>query len=290
VLLLDDLHWADLGSLDLLRALARQLADLPLLLIVTYRDDELTRRHPLYQLLPLLEREARATRLDLRRLDAASIGALVVARYDLPATDIERLTDWLLVRAEGNAFFTTQLLRALEDRDMLRCSGDVWALGELDAVGLPAPLRQVLDARLDRIGEAARQLLALAAVLGQEVPLGLWAAVADTDEDGLLDAIERAVEARLLEALASGEAVRFAHATRSSARRSTRRPCRCDDGGCTSAPPRRCSPPPPRTPIPSPTTSSGLATGAPTSGSSTPGSARSAPTPGSPLPSATRRR
>ena len=52
VLLLDDLHWADPASLDLLRFLARGLADLPLLLLATYRADELTRRHPLYQLLP----------------------------------------------------------------------------------------------------------------------------------------------------------------------------------------------------------------------------------------------
>src|SRR5262245_17430433 len=68
VLLLEDLHWADPASLDLLRTLARGLADLPLLLLATYRSDELTRRHPLYQLLPTLEREAHAARLDLRAL------------------------------------------------------------------------------------------------------------------------------------------------------------------------------------------------------------------------------
>jgi predicted ATPase len=66
VVLLDDLHWADPASLDLLRFLGRQVAGLPLLLLATYRSDELTRRHPLYQLLPLLAREARAARLDLR--------------------------------------------------------------------------------------------------------------------------------------------------------------------------------------------------------------------------------
>src|SRR5207302_1809064 len=83
LLLLDDLHWADPASLDLLRFLARQLAALPLLLVATYRADELTRRHPLYQLLPTLVREARATRLDLRPLDRAAIGALAAAHHPL---------------------------------------------------------------------------------------------------------------------------------------------------------------------------------------------------------------
>ena len=63
VLLLEDLHWADPASLDLLRHLARGLAALPALVLATYRADELTRHHPLYQLLPVLVREARAARL-----------------------------------------------------------------------------------------------------------------------------------------------------------------------------------------------------------------------------------
>src|SRR5690242_7489052 len=84
ILLLDDLHWADPSSLDLLRVLARDLAGLPLLLLVTYRSDDLTRRHPLYALLPVLVREARAARLALRPLDDAAVRALVADRYALP--------------------------------------------------------------------------------------------------------------------------------------------------------------------------------------------------------------
>ncbi|MFN8517316.1 MAG: AAA family ATPase, partial [Chloroflexia bacterium] len=91
VAFLDDVHWADPASLDLLRFLARELARLPMLLLVTYRADELTRRHPLYALLPLLVREARAERLDLRRLGRDEARALVRAGYALPAPDEGRL-------------------------------------------------------------------------------------------------------------------------------------------------------------------------------------------------------
>ena len=83
VLLLDDLHWADPASLDLLRALGRALARLPILLLATYRIEDLTRLHPLFPLLPLLVREAAALRLDLRALDDEAVRAWLGARYRL---------------------------------------------------------------------------------------------------------------------------------------------------------------------------------------------------------------
>ncbi len=212
VVLLDDQHWADAASLDLLRFLAREVAPLPALLLATYRADELTRHHPLYQLLPSLVREAHASRLDLRPLDTDGLRALVAARYPLPPADADRLVAYLRDRAEGNPFFTGELLRAMAEDGALRPGpgGDGWALGDPAAIGVPPLLRQVIDARLDRLGEAARGRLAVAAVVGQAVPLALWATVADTDEDGLLALIEQAAEARLLEPTADG--ARFAHA------------------------------------------------------------------------------
>jgi predicted ATPase len=87
LLLLEDLHWADPASLELLRHLAPRLRHWPILLLATYRGDELTRRHPFSQQLPALVREADGLRLDLRRLDAAAICALVAARYRLPLAD-----------------------------------------------------------------------------------------------------------------------------------------------------------------------------------------------------------
>jgi predicted ATPase len=112
-LLLEDLHWADAASLDLLRAVARDLRARPALLLATYRDDELTRRHPLYALLPLLDREARAARLTLRRFDAESVEALVVGRYALSAADAARL----VARAGGGQ-------RLLRDAAAARAGGN----------------------------------------------------------------------------------------------------------------------------------------------------------------------
>ena len=113
LVLLEDLHWADPASLELLRHLAPRLRHWPILLLVTYRGDELTRRHPFALQLPALVREADGLRLDLRRLDAAALRALVAARYRLPAADEARLVAYLDQHAEGNPLFATELLRAL---------------------------------------------------------------------------------------------------------------------------------------------------------------------------------
>lgn len=212
IILLDDLHWADPASLDLLRTLARGLGDLPLLLLATYRADELTRRHALYQLLPILVREARATRLDLSPLDTPELRTLVRARYALGGDDEDRLVAHLAAHAEGNPFYADELLRSLEsDRIVLRAN-DAWSLGDLAAVRVPPLLRQVIDARVDRLGEDARSLLAVAAVIGQSVPLDLWMRVADTDEETLLSVADAAAEARVLAIAEDGERARFAHA------------------------------------------------------------------------------
>ena len=85
MLVLDDLHWADQASLDFVRYLARQLHDHALLFVATYREDELTRRHPLALLLPRMTREARRWGMHLRSLDDPAVEALVARRYRLPA-------------------------------------------------------------------------------------------------------------------------------------------------------------------------------------------------------------
>jgi len=211
-ILLDDLHWSDPASLDLLRFLSRSVATLPLLLLVTYRSDELTRRHPLYALLPQLARESGAARIDLSRLDDDAVHQIAAARYALPDEETGRLVAYLQVRAEGNALFVGELLRALEEADTLQPDGEDWRLGDLAQAAVPALLRQVIEGRLARFDDAGQRLLAVAAVIGQDVPLAVWAAVGEADEEGLLDLTEQAEEAKLLIGTPDGTGVRFAHA------------------------------------------------------------------------------
>jgi len=212
VLVLEDLHWADTASLELLRSLARGINTLPLLLVMTYRDDELDRRHPLAELIPLLVREAPVARLDLHPLDADAAHDLVRSRYDLPDGAAARLAAYLIERTEGNALFMIELLRTLEEEGLLHHDGKRWHVEAVRRAPVPRLLKQVIDARLTRLGDDAVALLAIAAVIGQEVSLAVWEAVARRDEETLLAVAERAEAAHLVTAWASGEGVRFSHA------------------------------------------------------------------------------
>lgn len=212
VILLEDLHWADPASLDLLRFLAREVSARALLVLATFSEDELGRRHPLYRLLPMLEREADAERLNLPRLLLDDLGALVTAWYRLRKADVARLVAYLHGMTGGNAFFATQLLRALEEQGVLQSLEGCWILGDLGHVGVPLPLRQVIDARLLRLKEEAQELLATAAVIGQEVNFSLWASVVGGEEEMLLRVLEEATNARIVEPTPDGINFRFVHA------------------------------------------------------------------------------
>jgi len=212
VLVLEDMHWSDAASLELLRFISRRLATLPVLLLVTYRADELTRRHRLFQMLPLLVREADAVRLDLRRLDDGNVRELLTRRYGLPSADETRLVATLTRQTDGNPFFLHEMMRSLEEGELLAQRDGAWTLRQISQLPVPPLVRQVIENRLARLGDATRSGLASAAIIGQEVDLDLWQAVAGLTDDELLTIVEQSVDAQFLEASSDGARVRFVHA------------------------------------------------------------------------------
>lgn len=211
VLVLEDLHWADPASLELLRLIVRELADLSMLLLTTYRTDELTSDHRLARLLPVLGREGPSTHIELQRLASRDIEVLVRSKYSLTKEDRLRLVSHLYDRASGNPFFTIELLRTLEEGHVIGRHEQLWRLGDLNRAPIPLLVRQVIEGRLARIDHDARQHLALAAIIGQEIPLGLWTLLSSGTDD-LRRTIERATAAHLLEESSDGSGLRFVHA------------------------------------------------------------------------------
>jgi DNA-binding CsgD family transcriptional regulator len=211
LLVLEDLHWSDQDTLDLLVYFARQVQHVRVLLIGTYRDDELTRRHVLFRYLPVLVREARAHRLNVRRLERGAIGELVSSRYGLQVADGERLASYVFAFAEGNPLFAGELLRSLESDGILRLAGDRWMLGVIPQLRVPPLVRQVIEGRLMRLSDDARALLDIAAVIGQEVPVDLLGRVAGIDESTMISGIDEAFEGHVLTELAANGVLQFSH-------------------------------------------------------------------------------
>ena len=212
VLVLEDIHWADPTSLDLLRYLATGVGSLPILLLATYRTDEVTRRHPLAAVLSLILREARVDEVELGRLGQAEARALVRGRYDLSARAERQLVSYLDTYAEGVPFYMVELLRALEDERRLAKTDNGWRLDDVATFRVPRRLEGILNGRLARLPDDLREQLALAAVIGEEPGLALWAAVARVSEVALSEVVEAGAEVGLVDPSPDGGTIRFTHA------------------------------------------------------------------------------
>jgi DNA-binding CsgD family transcriptional regulator/tetratricopeptide (TPR) repeat protein len=174
VLVLEDLHWADASTRDLVLYLYRALAHAPVLLVATLRADEVGADHPVAKLVADLMRSPRVERLNLAPLDRAEVTALAAAILGAaPASD---MVDALLARAEGNPFFTEELLAAWPTRG-----------------AVPRTVREVVITRLARLSTAAQQLARLAAVVGRTVPHDLLAAIAPLPVDELDGALRELI-------------------------------------------------------------------------------------------------
>jgi DNA-binding CsgD family transcriptional regulator/tetratricopeptide (TPR) repeat protein len=195
VLVVEDLHWADRSTLDLLAFLHRNL-QAGLLLVLTYRSDELHRRHPLRPFLAELDRSGRADRLEVARFDRVDVADLLAGILgSRPGDDlVERI--WR--RSEGNAFFAEELLAASHQGGGSR--------------GLPPSLQNVLLSRVQVLPDEAQATLRLVAAAGGRVEHELLAAVSDLPEAELLAALREAVAHQVLVPDPATETYSFRHA------------------------------------------------------------------------------
>lgn len=186
VVVIEDLHWADTASLELTRHLAAQLQDWPVLLVATYRTDELSRRHPLWRLLPEAQR-AGAARMLLGRLSRAEVAELVGRTLPQEISGPE-VTDLIWERTAGLALFVREMLEAAVRTGHVPSPGDP----------LPQTLQQAMDSKLDRLPPAALAALEPAAVYGERFSFDLLARVTGADEDELGEALESAAARQVI--------------------------------------------------------------------------------------------
>jgi class 3 adenylate cyclase len=163
VLLLEDVHWADADTLRLLTDLARELADLTVLVVATYRADELHRRHPLRQVLAELSRERLSTEVVLNPLSREDVRAMVSEIFN--GTEVgDDFTDVVLDRTGGNPFFVEELAKVLVERGDVYHAGDDWERRDLADIEMPLTVRETLLARARTLTAAAQEVLQLAAL------------------------------------------------------------------------------------------------------------------------------
>jgi DNA-binding SARP family transcriptional activator len=207
LVVVDDLHWADVPSLSLLAFLAGELKDARLVVVGTYRDVEALAGRPLADTLGALAREPVVERIALGGLDRAGVARLI--GHTIGGRPAEPLVEAVAGRCGGNPFFITELLRLLQSERKL-AAADAAAAARHD---IPVGVRDVLRARLARLPAQTSTVLMVAAVAGRGFGLDLVEAVTGLDDEPALDAAEAAVLAGLVieDDRAAGR-YRFAHA------------------------------------------------------------------------------
>ena len=204
MLVLDDLHWADRSSLLLLEFLAREIGTSSLLVVCSYRDAEVSRRHPLSQTLGTLVREQIFHRVQLDGLTQQDVGELVEGSAGITLT--LEAAEVIHKRTDGNPFFVGEVTRQVNLDTITEDQG--WASI------IPEGVRDAIGRRLNRLSDQCNQMLTTASVIGQEFEFkSLKSLMGDTAEDQLLAAMDEAVGAHLIdELLQSVGRYQFTHA------------------------------------------------------------------------------
>jgi tetratricopeptide (TPR) repeat protein len=205
----DDLQWADHGSVALLHYLLRHLETERVLFLGTYREIELDRTHALSKTLVDWHRERLARRVRLERLspeDTAHMIRTLLGQQEIShefAASLHRET-------EGNPFFVEEIVKALISEGKLVHERAGWRRQKTGELTLPQSVKAAIGHRLERISDPASEVLRTAAVLGKQFEFAELLSIARKPEDALLDALDEAVAAQLI-VPGRGESFAFTH-------------------------------------------------------------------------------
>lgn len=194
LIVLDDLHWSDEPSLQLLQFVTQEIRETPLLIIGTYRQENVGLGGPLTRTLAEITRERGSQWIALDRLSPAEVQQYIATA--IGAEPPAALNEAIYSEIEGNPFFMTEVIRLLLGDGTLDppMQASAWR------IRVPESVRAVVGQRLDRLSPNSRRVLGTAAVIGRDFDLAIVERLVDLEQLQLLDALDEAVRAQLIQA------------------------------------------------------------------------------------------
>jgi tetratricopeptide (TPR) repeat protein len=213
LIILEDAHWADGGTLFLLRHLARRAraSQLRILLVLSYQEAELASNLPLHNLLSDIHRDRLAARIKLTRFDQD--GTRLVLESMLKDSISSELVEAIHRETEGNLFFIEELVADLVENDLITRKDHTWVRAREEGMRLPQSVRATIQERIARLAETTQETLRLAAVIGHEFDFLTLMKSGDLSEDTLITALEDAVFHQIIQEAPGkgGESFVFQH-------------------------------------------------------------------------------
>lgn len=214
VLVVDDVHWATRPTVQLLVHVLRSLAGQPqarVLVLVAYRDTDVDRMHPWSEALGELRRLPQVSRHPVGELDGDEVLALVEQAAGHPLDEQARAAALRIhAQTEGNPFFVGEVVRHFVETGIARLEQGRWVIDDQATLDVPEGVRDVVGRRLSQLSAEANEVLRVSAAIGREVDIDVVARLVDGGIDVVLDALDEALRARLLEETGP-ERLRFTH-------------------------------------------------------------------------------
>ncbi len=209
LLVIEDLHWSDDTSLEFLTQFARRVAALPILLVVTFRSDEV--QPALRRFVSALDRERLLLEWPLARLRVDEVGAMIQAIFGLATPVRSDTLDAIYPLTEGNPFFIEEVLKSLVSSGGIFFADGAWERKPIEELSIPRSIHDSVQNRTERLSGRARQVLNLAAVTGRRFDFALLQRIAGLEESELLAIIKELIAAQLV-VEESAERFAFRHA------------------------------------------------------------------------------
>jgi len=211
IVFLDDLLWADTTSLQLFHYVARRISKQRIMLIATYRDVELEESHPLNRMVLDLNRERLLHQISLSRFTIDFVSKLI--SNNLGGGEVsEQLAELIYDKTGGNPFFTEEVLRSLVEQGAVSKGEAGWGIKDVVSVQIPRSVKAVINQRISHLCDECVQVLSVASVIGMQCSLNLLMKAIECDLDKLIDLMESALKARLVEEKQIGNEVVYVFA------------------------------------------------------------------------------
>jgi tetratricopeptide (TPR) repeat protein len=199
LLVIDDIHWADSGTLNMLLYLIRRTKEHPVMILATYREVEMEEVRPFNEVLTDLIRKRMVSRLKLARLERLGTQAMLTGIFAEEITprfleDVHRETD-------GNPLFIEEICRALVESGKLYFEDGKWRHPDMEEIELPQGVRMAIQSRVNMLSEEIREVLLAASIIGREFDFSVLHKVTGVDEIALIDNLEEAIQAQFIEEL-----------------------------------------------------------------------------------------
>jgi DNA-binding CsgD family transcriptional regulator len=199
LIILEDLHWSDSTSLEFVLLLARRMSSQPILLLLTYRDDETTPE--LTHFLAELDRERLGTEFALRPMSPSHVDQMLQAILDSPQTPVSKeFLNAIVPLTEGNPFFIEEILKALltEGDISFAEAGGSWDRKEINPLHIPRTVQDAVQRRTQQLNEGTLRALQLASVMGRRFDFRLLQELLEVDEAGLMSMLKELIAAQLV--------------------------------------------------------------------------------------------